>query len=73
MILYYRNTVERNDAQGGFPGVVGVIDGSLVKIRAPVENAESYICRKKYHALQLQVIQLFYVTEQVFRGYIYSL
>jgi len=68
-----RETMESFRAQGGFPGVVGVIDGSLVKIRAPVENAESYICRKKYHALQLQVIQLFYVTEQVFRGYIYSL
>jgi len=68
-----RETMESFRAQGRFPGVVGVIDRSLVKIRAPVENAESYICRKKYHALQLQVIQLFYVTEQVFRGYIYSL
>ena len=51
-----RETMESFRAEGGFPGVVGVIDGSLVKIRAPVENPESYICRKKYHALQLQVV-----------------
>ena len=43
-------------AEGGFPGVVGVIDGSVVKIRAPIENPEASICRKKYHALQLQVV-----------------
>ncbi|XP_015758774.1 PREDICTED: putative nuclease HARBI1 [Acropora digitifera] len=51
-----RETMESFRVEGGFPGVVGVIDGSLVKIRAPVENPESYICRKKYHALQLQVV-----------------
>jgi len=45
-------------AEGGFPGVVGVIDGSLVKIRAPMENPESYICQKKYHALLLQVVSV---------------
>ena len=43
-------------AEGGFPGVVDVIDGSLVKIRAPMKNPESYVSRKKYHALQLQVV-----------------
>lgn len=43
-------------AEGGFPGEVGVIDGSLVKIRALIENPESYVCRKKYRALQLQVV-----------------
>jgi len=42
--------------EGGFPGVVGAIDRSLIQIRAPEENPESYICRKKYHALQLQVL-----------------
>ena len=51
-----REAMESFRAEGGFPGVVGVIDGSLVKIRAPVGNPESYICRKKYHALQLQVV-----------------
>ena len=51
-----RETMESFRVEGGFPGVVGVIDGSLVKIRAPVENPESYICRKKYHAIQLQVV-----------------
>lgn len=35
--------------EGGFLGVVGVIDGSFVKIRVLVENFELYICRKKYY------------------------
>ena len=42
-------------AEGGFPGAVGVIDGSLVKIGAPMENPmenpESYICRKKFQVV----------------------
>ncbi|XP_015749673.1 PREDICTED: putative nuclease HARBI1 [Acropora digitifera] len=51
-----RETMESFLTEGGFPGVVGAIDGSLIQIRAPEENPESYICRKKYHALQLQVV-----------------
>lgn len=39
----------------GFPRTVGCIDGSYIKIPEPSENPRSYICRKGFAALILQV------------------
>ena len=39
----------------GFPGVVGLIDGTHISIPAPVEKPEVYINRKKFHSLNVQV------------------
>lgn len=39
----------------GFPGVVGCVDGTMVKIKAPYVNEADYICRKGYHALNIQM------------------
>lgn len=41
--------------QGGFPGVVGLIDGTHISIRAPTEEPDAYINRKKFHSLNVQV------------------
>lgn len=41
--------------EGGFPGVVGVIDGTHVSIRAPMEEPDAYINRKKFYSIQVQV------------------
>jgi len=40
----------------GFPNVIGAIDGTHIKIRAPSKNAESYINRKGYHSINTQVV-----------------
>lgn len=40
----------------GFRGVLGAIDGTYVPIKAPTENPESYINRKCFHAVTLQII-----------------
>ena len=45
--------------EGGFPGVVGVIDGTHISIRAPTEDPDAYINRKKFYSLQLQVLKIF--------------
>ena len=37
-----------------FPGVIGAIDGTLIPILAPKEDEHAYICRKVYHALNVQ-------------------
>lgn len=42
--------------EGGFPGVVGLIDGTHVRIRAPMEEPDAYINRKKFHSINVQVI-----------------
>ncbi|XP_041369781.1 putative nuclease HARBI1 [Gigantopelta aegis] len=39
-----------------FPNVVGTIDGTLIPIKCPSNNDELYVCRKGYHAINVQVI-----------------
>lgn len=48
--------MERFQRSRGFPNVIGTIDGTHIKIRAPIENANSYINRKEFHSINVQVI-----------------
>ncbi|KAK3876809.1 hypothetical protein Pcinc_018427 [Petrolisthes cinctipes] len=41
---------------GGFPGVVGVIDGTHIKIVAPKDHEEVYVNRKNFHSINVQVL-----------------
>lgn len=38
------------------PGVIGLVDGSLFPIKAPTEDEVAYVCRKGYHAINIQAI-----------------
>ncbi|XP_062566936.1 putative nuclease HARBI1 [Saccostrea cucullata] len=40
----------------GFPNVLGAVDGTLVPITAPKDNESVYVCRKGYHAINVQVV-----------------
>ena len=42
-------------AIGAFPRIIGVIDGTHIRIRAPTKNPIAYINRKKFHSLNTQV------------------
>ncbi|XP_071635288.1 putative nuclease HARBI1 [Temnothorax longispinosus] len=50
------NVMERFQRSCGFPNIVGAIDGTHIKIRAPVEDANSYINRKGFHSMNVQVV-----------------
>lgn len=39
----------------GVPGVIGAIDGTHIKITASHEHSDSYVNRKGFHSIQLQV------------------
>ena len=39
----------------GFPGVMGVIDGTHVQIMAPSLHEEQFVNRKNYHSVNVQV------------------
>ncbi|XP_071052961.1 putative nuclease HARBI1 [Onthophagus taurus] len=40
----------------GFPGVIGAIDGSHIKIDKPKNDPDSYLNRKHYFSIQMQVV-----------------
>lgn len=40
----------------GFPGVIGAIDGTHIRIIAPKEFEAEYVNRKRYHSINVQVV-----------------
>ncbi|XP_062568966.1 putative nuclease HARBI1 [Saccostrea cucullata] len=40
----------------GFPNVIGCVDGSFIPIKAPPSREDVYVCRKGFHALNVQGI-----------------
>ncbi|XP_064479169.1 putative nuclease HARBI1 [Ornithodoros turicata] len=42
--------------KGGFPGIVGAVDGTHTRIQAPIQHEENYINRKGFHSLNVQVV-----------------
>lgn len=50
------NVMERFERLCGFPNVIGAIDGTHIKIRAPSEDADSYINRKGFYSINVQVV-----------------
>lgn len=38
------------------PNVVGAIDGTLIPVIAPKENEDAFVCRKGFHALNVQAV-----------------
>ena len=52
----YEDVMARFEEKHGIPGVVGAIDGTHIPIKAPTENQQDYINRKKFHSIILQAI-----------------
>lgn len=44
------------EIEGGFPGIVACIDGTHIEITAPSVYKESYINRKGYYSMVLQIV-----------------
>ncbi|XP_062599917.1 putative nuclease HARBI1 [Saccostrea cucullata] len=40
----------------GFPNVIGCVDGSFIPIKAPSSREDVYVCRKGFHAVNVQGI-----------------
>ncbi|KAK3092416.1 hypothetical protein FSP39_002572, partial [Pinctada imbricata] len=52
----FRNIKEGFYRIAEFPNVIGAIDGTLIPILAPGEDEEAYVCRKNFHAINVQAI-----------------
>ena len=42
--------------KGGFPGVIGCIDGTHVRIQGPSDNENDFVNRKGFHSINVQAI-----------------
>ncbi|XP_066583374.1 putative nuclease HARBI1 [Prorops nasuta] len=51
-----KNVMEKFKAKCGFPNIIGAIDGTHIKIRAPLQDSSSYINRKGFPSINLQVV-----------------
>jgi hypothetical protein len=41
---------------GGFPGVIGCVDGTHVRIQAPTQDEPTYVNRKGWHSINVQAV-----------------
>ena len=41
---------------GAFPKVIGAIDGTLIRIRAPAKDEHLYVCHKGFHAINVMAV-----------------
>lgn len=51
--LQEKREIERFFREKGFPGVIGVLDGSHVRIDRPTRDPDSYYNRKKHFSIQV--------------------
>ncbi|KAK5642888.1 hypothetical protein RI129_003154 [Pyrocoelia pectoralis] len=51
-----QTVIERHFRDNDFPGVIGAIDGSHVKIDKPSNDPDSYLNRKHFFSIQLQAV-----------------
>ncbi|XP_064630742.1 putative nuclease HARBI1 [Lineus longissimus] len=62
-ITFPRTAAEQERQKEGFyterhriPNVIGCVDGSLIPIKCPSVNENAYVCRKQWHAINVQGI-----------------
>lgn len=48
--------IDRFQTRNGFNGIVGALDATHIQIKAPKDDPQSYVNRKKYHSLILQSV-----------------
>lgn len=48
----------------GFPGIIGVIDGTHIEIRPPSRQRSAFINRKKFPSLNTQVVFYIYYVRK---------
>ncbi|XP_067671630.1 putative nuclease HARBI1 [Haliotis asinina] len=52
----YDTVAEAFARKKGFPGVIGALDGTHIRIKAPHDHETDYINRKRYHSIILQAV-----------------
>ncbi|XP_041472595.1 putative nuclease HARBI1 [Lytechinus variegatus] len=51
-----RQNMDRFFGIANFPGIVGLIDGTHVRIQEPTENEDQFVNRKRYHSINVQIV-----------------
>nr|CAI5817201.1 unnamed protein product [Callosobruchus analis] len=55
-LWFAENEAEQSFREKHFPGVIGVVDDSHIRIDKPNNDPESYFIRKKFHSIQVQAV-----------------
>ncbi|XP_060564401.1 putative nuclease HARBI1 [Ruditapes philippinarum] len=50
------NTKQRFYEIGGFPNVIGAVDGTYIPLKSPTDDEHLYVTRKGYHAINVQAV-----------------
>ncbi|XP_067217072.1 putative nuclease HARBI1 [Linepithema humile] len=48
--------MEEFEKVSAFPKIIGAIDGTHIRIKAPLEDKQSYVNRKGYHSIHVQAV-----------------
>lgn len=54
--VHRQEVLDGFERKANFPGVLGAIDGTHIKIKAPKQHPETYVNRKGYHSVILQAV-----------------
>lgn len=65
--------MEEFEKSSAFPNVIGAIDGTHIKIKAPYKDDQAYVNRKGYHSIHVQVKFITSVIKIDFRGVLVGL
>lgn len=57
--IFDKHNFFRFREQIGFSGVLGVLDGTLIAIQKPEEGEAAFMSRKRFHALNCQMVSVF--------------
>lgn len=66
-VITWPTNEEKNDIEAWFrerqfPGVIGVIDGTHIKIDRPAEDPDSYLNRKHFYSIQVKCLSDIIIT-----------
>ena len=59
------NSKRKSFQRNGFPNAIGAIDGTQIRIQAPIEQEHEFVNRKNFHSINVQVCLSFHTSHTV--------
>lgn len=59
---FEKEEIETHFRNNNFPGVIGIIDGTHIRIDKPAEDPDSYLNRKHFFSIQVGTYDIYNIT-----------